>query len=102
VRYFALMIPGQKQSVVLFPDFPDIVSTGPTPEEALRAARRELIQRIAMLRWLGASIPPPMNARAIRNSSHYCCSVVAIVAVLESTTHRVSAASLMQSDTGDG
>ena len=30
VRYFALIIPGQKKSVVLFPDFPDIVSTGPT------------------------------------------------------------------------
>jgi len=68
VRYFALIIPGQKKSVVLFPDFPTCIDR-PDPEEGLRVARRELLQRIAMLRWPGASIAPPMTARAITNSS---------------------------------
>ena len=81
MRYFALIIRGQKRSVVLFPDFPDIVSTGPTLEEALRVARGELLQRIAILKWLGASIAPPMNAQAIKISSCYPTSMVAIVAV---------------------
>ena len=79
---------------MLFPDFPDIVSTGPTLEEALRVARGELLQRIAILRWLGASFAPPMNAHAIRNSSYYFHSMVAIVAVTDprSAPNRISAA----------
>jgi hypothetical protein len=79
LRYFALILQGRNKSVVLFPDFPDLVSTGRVVEEALRTARRELLQRVAMLRWLGATISPPMDAKAIRSSPYYAYATVAII-----------------------
>ena len=79
MRYFAFILQGQNKSAVLFPDFPDLVTTGRVVEEALRIARRDLLQRVAMLRWLGATIAPPMDAQAIRSSPYYAYATVAIV-----------------------
>ena len=79
MRYFAFILQGQNKSAVLFPDFPDLVTTGRVVEEALRIARRDLLQRVAMLRWFGATIPPPMDAEAIRRSPYYAYATVAII-----------------------
>ena len=81
MRYVALVVQDQTRWVVLFPDFPDLAVAGPILKEALRRARRELSDRIAILHWKGTPIPAPMSAAALMNAPCYWYSMPAIIVV---------------------
>jgi len=83
MRYVAFVTHGSAGWVVLFPDFPDIEAQGLQLQDALRRARRELIDRAHILRMLGAPMPTPIPPAAVIRRPLYSGSMIAIISVAE-------------------
>jgi len=55
---------------VVFPDFPDCVAAGRTPEEAWRLAENALLGHVRLMRTDGEHLPSPSSLRDLVNGQN--------------------------------